>query len=184
MSPGFIIILLTIFFIMNTYHDGKYITMMKTWTKYYKMFGIGFAGLSAYIFFKKNPSDTRTMLTAASGLMKHIPIDKDTASVINPVLDMTGANNKEENRIISSGNNSSGNNSSGNNGTKRSVSETKKKYVASQQGWKCNSCNSELNAWFEVDHTIRIDRGGSNNIDNLVALCRECHGKKTAFEKF
>ena len=174
MSPGFIIILLTIFFIMNTYHDGKYITMMKTWTKYYKMFGIGFAGLSAYIFFKKNPSDTRTMLTAASGLMKHIPIDKDTASVINPVLDMTGANNKDENRIISSGNN----------GTKRSVSETKKKYVASQQGWKCNSCNSELNAWFEVDHTIRIDRGGSNNIDNLVALCRECHGKKTAFEKF
>ena len=174
MSPGFIIILLTIFFIMNTYHDGKYITMMKTWTKYYKMFGIGFAGLSAYIFFKKNPSDTRTMLTAESGLMKHIPIDKETASVINPMLDLTGANNKEEHRIMTSGGG----------GTKRSVSETKKKYVASQQGWKCNSCKSELNAWFEVDHTVRIDRGGSNNIDNLVALCRECHGKKTAFEKF
>lgn len=174
MSPGFIIIILTIFFIMNTYHDGKYITMMKTWTKYYKMFGIGFAGLSAYLFFKKNPSDTRTMLTAASGLIKNIPIDKETASVINPVLDLTGINNKEENRIIASGTN----------GTKRSVSETKKKYVASQQGWKCKSCNSELNAWFEVDHTVRIDRGGSNNIENLVALCRECHGKKTAFEKF
>ena len=35
-----------------------------------------------------------------------------------------------------------------------------------------------------LNHTVRIDRGGSNNIENLVALCRECHGKKTAFEKF
>ena len=36
--------------------------------------------------------------------------------------------------------------SSGGKGTKRSVSETKKKYVASQQDWKCNGCNNQLNA--------------------------------------
>jgi 5-methylcytosine-specific restriction endonuclease McrA len=24
--------------------------------------------------------------------------------------------------------------------------------------------------------------GGSNNVDNLVALCRNCHGKKTTIE--
>ena len=69
-----------------------------------------------------------------------------------------------------------------NNNSKRSVSETKKKFVASQQGWKCNSCNEQLQAWFEVDHKTRLDSGGTNNIDNLVALCRNCHGKKTALE--
>jgi 5-methylcytosine-specific restriction endonuclease McrA len=27
-----------------------------------------------------------------------------------------------------------------------------------------------------------LEYGGSNHIDNLVALCRECHGKKTTIE--
>jgi 5-methylcytosine-specific restriction endonuclease McrA len=66
--------------------------------------------------------------------------------------------------------------------TKRSVSETKKKFVASRQGWKCGECQDQLNAWFEVDHKIRLEHGGSNHVDNLVALCRECHGKKTTIE--
>ena len=66
--------------------------------------------------------------------------------------------------------------------TKRSVSETKKKYVAAQQSWKCGHCNKQLPAWFEVDHKIRLEHGGSNHIDNLVALCRDCHGEKTAME--
>ena len=66
--------------------------------------------------------------------------------------------------------------------TKRSVSETKKKYVAAQQGWKCGHCKKQLPAWFEVDHKIRLEHGGSNHIDNLVALCRDCHGEKTAME--
>ena len=66
--------------------------------------------------------------------------------------------------------------------TKRSVSETKKKFVASRQGWKCGGCGQQLNAWFEVDHKIRLEYGGSNHIDNLVAMCRECHGEKTTME--
>jgi len=66
--------------------------------------------------------------------------------------------------------------------TKRSVSETKKKYVAAQQGWKCGNCAKQLPAWFDVDHKIRLEHGGSNHIDNLVALCRDCHGEKTAME--
>ena len=69
---------------------------------------------------------------------------------------------------------------SGKGSSKRSVSETKKKYVAAQQGWKCGDCQRQLPAWFEVDHVIALEHGGSNHIDNLVALCRDCHGKKTA----
>ena len=66
--------------------------------------------------------------------------------------------------------------------TKRSVSETKKKYVASLQNWKCGHCQNQLNAWFEVDHKMRLENGGGNEVDNLIALCRDCHGKKTAME--
>jgi 5-methylcytosine-specific restriction endonuclease McrA len=71
-----------------------------------------------------------------------------------------------------------------NNATKRSVSETKKKFVAAQQSWKCGHCDRQLPAWYEVDHIVRLEHGGSNNVDNLVALCRDCHGKKTAMETF
>jgi len=71
---------------------------------------------------------------------------------------------------------------SGKMATKRCVSETKKKYVASNQHWKCGECNSQLNAWFEVDHKIRLEHGGGNDVNNLIALCRECHGKKTSME--
>jgi 5-methylcytosine-specific restriction endonuclease McrA len=71
---------------------------------------------------------------------------------------------------------------SGKNSNKRSVSETKKKFVAANQGWKCGHCLKQLPAWFEVDHKIRLEYGGTNHVDNLVALCRDCHGAKTAVE--
>jgi len=91
----------------------------------------------------------------------------------NPILGMaTPSQQYQENRIMQSGKKT----------TKRSVSETKKKFVASRQNWKCGDCNNQLTAWFEVDHKIRLEYGGSNHIDNLVALCRECHGKKTTIE--
>jgi 5-methylcytosine-specific restriction endonuclease McrA len=82
----------------------------------------------------------------------------------------------QEKKLMTSGASDSGKK------TKRSVSETKKKFVAARQGWKCGDCQDQLNAWFEVDHKIRLEYGGSNHIDNLVALCRDCHGEKTAME--
>lgn len=88
-------------------------------------------------------------------------------------------NNMNNNNI----NNNNMNNNTGTKTTKRSVGETKKKYVASQQGWICGHCQKQLNAWFEVDHKHSLENGGSNHISNLIALCRECHGKKTALER-
>jgi 5-methylcytosine-specific restriction endonuclease McrA len=66
--------------------------------------------------------------------------------------------------------------------TKRSVSETKKKFVAASQNWLCGDCRRQLPAWFEVDHVIALHNGGTNEVGNLVALCRDCHGKKTAMD--
>lgn len=72
--------------------------------------------------------------------------------------------------------------SKGKSGSKRSVSETKKKFVASAQQWKCNGCAEMLDHTFEIDHLVRLEYGGTNETDNLIALCRNCHGKKTAAE--
>jgi len=61
----------------------------------------------------------------------------------------------------------------------RKVSDQLKKIVASQQRWNCKKCKNILDATYEVDHIIALEDGGSNHIQNLQALCRNCHGKKT-----
>ena len=65
----------------------------------------------------------------------------------------------------------------------RSVSEARKKAVAASQGWKCSACNNVLSATYEVDHIIELQDGGSNEVDNLTAMCRNCHGDKTLRER-
>jgi hypothetical protein len=188
------------FMMYNIYHDGKYTKILLSWKKYYSMAFIGFVAVMVYLLFKRNPAHFKSILLYANNMIKYAPIDKSSLSMISPILDFTAGSGgcedgkgfmeslnedlnpgfgymTQEKRILASGNNRGGNKA-----TKRSVSETKKKYVASQQDWKCNGCNQQLNAWFEVDHKIRLDQGGGNEVDNLVALCRECHGKKTAME--
>ena len=186
---------LTAFFIANTYYDGKYIQIMKGWKKYYQMISIGFVGLSAYLFIKKYPGHSRSLFTHANGIIKYLPIDRDATNFLFDLTDKremfsqpndnyNNNNSAAQQRVMTSGGASVGGTGTGMQvkATKRSVSETKKKFVAAQQGWKCGACKQQLPAWFEVDHKIRLDNGGSNHVDNLVALCRDCHGKKTAFE--
>jgi hypothetical protein len=182
MRVGLIVFIITSFLITDTYHDGKYVKLLKSWKKYYQMAFIGFLGLSAYLFIRKHPTQSKSLLLHANDLIKYMPIDKEAGELFTPLFDLTNkssftnelsnAQQQQERKIMSSGKTA----------TKRSVSETKKKYVASQQGWKCGKCNRQLPAWFEVDHTIRLEHGGTNEVTNLVALCRDCHGEKTAME--
>jgi len=67
---------------------------------------------------------------------------------------------------------------------KRNVSSLTKKMVASNQEWKCGSCNQTLDYTYEIDHHIPLFKGGSNEFSNLIALCRNCHGKKTLHENY
>ena len=194
---------ITAFFIYNAYHDGKYTKMLFVFKKYYKMIFYALLGVGIYILLKRNPSQGRNMLLYANNLVKFMPIDKTSMDMLSPVFDFTNNNNSNNNNNNDEGShgfmgslnhmlpqNSANMNAnserrllgSGKVGTKRSVSETKKKYVASQQNWKCGDCGEQLNAWFEVDHKVRLEHGGGNDVQNLVALCRECHGKKTAME--
>jgi hypothetical protein len=65
----------------------------------------------------------------------------------------------------------------------RNVTALQKKKVAASQEWKCGHCMSILDASYEVDHIVALYRGGTNSETNLVALCRNCHGKKTVNER-
>jgi hypothetical protein len=150
---------------------------------------IGILGVSLYLLLKRNPGQSKKMLLYTNNLIKYMPIDKSTVDMISPIFDFTSKTDNnfmsEMNGIQNPGTNPSIKQRlqlSGQKATKRSVSETKKKYVASIQDWKCGHCNNKLTHTFEIDHKVRLEHGGGNEPDNLVALCRECHGQKTASE--
>ena len=199
MKRELIIIAITVFLIANTYSDGKYVDIMRGWKKYYAMAGYAFAGLSVMLYLRKFGTSTGDILTDATELIKHIPIDQDASDVLSPMMGFA-KDTMGWSRGLGGGGGGGGNEpfvtqdnttrherrmmGSGNNGTKRSVGETKKKYVAANQGWKCAKCANQLSAWFEVDHKTSLEHGGSNEVSNLEALCRECHGEKTATSRF
>ena len=161
------------------------------------MAGIFLGACALFWLLKKDPRRASRMLEHSNEYLKYLPVDKNTSSIISPILDFTSKQSYAQN-MPSQGNTVSGKSYSVldmysstreqpephglKKATKRSVSETKKKYVASSQNWKCGDCQEQLSAWYEVDHKIRLEYGGSNNLDNLVALCRECHGRKTTIE--
>ena len=174
-----ILLIIAGFIMANIYTEGKYTKVLLSWKKYYQMAGVAFAAFMLYILLKKNPLRAREIVSASNDYIKYLPIDKNTSNIISPILDFTSkqqfANNNTESeqynypivsmnqqhaetRILHSGKKT----------TKRSV--------------KCGNCKNKLSAWFEVDHKTRLEHGGSNHVDNLVALCRECHGEKTAME--
>jgi hypothetical protein len=183
----------------NIYTEGKLLKSVFVYKKYYQMAAVALGAFVLYYLFKRNPANMTGLIQSSHEYLKYMPVDKNTSSLLNPILDFTskfsdqrldisnpvlnmnGGNSRQEyaeSRIQTSGATGPAEKKA----TKRSVSETKKKYVAAQQNWCCGNCQKQLPAWFEVDHKIRLEHGGSNHIDNLVALCRDCHGEKTAIE--
>jgi len=180
---------LTSFFVYNAYADGKYTKMLMSFKKYYKMIFYTLLGIGIYCMLKRDTTKAKDMLFYANNVIKCLPIDKNSMDILSPIIDFTSTPNNSfmesfngiesqqprfcsEQKILSCGKG----------GTKRSVSETKKKYIASNQDWKCGNCREQLNHTFEIDHRVRLEYGGGNDVNNLIALCRNCHGKKTASE--
>ena len=189
------ILFITAGLMYNAYYDNIFSKKIKENMKSIKIGLIGLGGLILYLFLKRHPTESRKMLHHASEMIKYMPIDKNSKDLINPFFDLTQNNSffspqqaptapqnntvtPQMKRMLRSG---------GNIGKpttmKRSVSETKKKYVASSQKWCCGHCKQQLDATFEVDHIIELQNGGSNEISNLVALCPNCHRKKTMMTK-
>jgi Zn finger protein HypA/HybF involved in hydrogenase expression len=147
------------------------------------MASFAFIGLSIYLFINKNPNETKNLIFHARDIIKYMPIDSNTSDILTPIFDFTNTRNKlnkignkqiintpQMKRMIQSGKNTN----------KRSVSETKKKFIASQQNWKCNNCGNQLNHTFQIDHKIDLQYGGTNEVSNLAALCNNCHAIKTS----
>lgn len=205
-----IIILIVTGYIMYVHHtNDNLIERFMKWKKHAKTIGIGLFGFSLFLFIRKNPNEGKNIVHSLSELIKNAPIDRNAQDFISPILNYGSSTRKnvryttyeedagfvespikpmkgmeevdiptfnydsaspQQKRMLNSGKNPKS----------RSVSETKKKFVASQQGWKCAQCKKTLNAWFEIDHVRPLEYGGTNEVGNLSALCRDCHGEKTA----
>jgi len=199
---------ITALIVGNMYFDNLLVKKFMQWKKYYRMVGITIFGILLFLFCRRNPKESTALLQNANELIRLMPIDRNTTSLLQPILQYNRMGRMDGTRPFNKqmSNNMQSSLSSHDtvmgtatpyshlvggeamqptvavSKTKRSVSETKKKYVASRQNWTCKECGSILTAWFEIDHITRLEYGGSNDASNLVALCRNCHGKKTAME--
>jgi 5-methylcytosine-specific restriction endonuclease McrA len=52
----------------------------------------------------------------------------------------------------------------------------RKKECFERDDYKCQDCNSPF--VLDAHHIIRRSRGGSDDLDNLVTLCRICHSRR------
>lgn len=190
----------------HIYTDGKYLKLALQHKKYIKMAGIALVGLFLFYVLKKlSPSKKREFLQMSNEYLKHLPIDRNASSFISPILDFTSNNYFASGAGAAAAAAAGGATLPVGNGrgggpryvasaeigggvggaaqkVKRSVSETRKKFVASRQGWKCNSCNMLLDFTYEIDHVKSLASGGDNSVDNLVALCVGCHKQKTLMD--
>ena len=176
----------------NIYYDGKIVRYIVSRKKYWQMAGVLFVFFMLYYLIKKNPLNAQHILTTTNEYVKYLPLDKSTVNMISPILDFSSKTNWSGN---------SGNYIGGDKHPiieiqkikrptdtntliyKRSVSETKKKYISAQQGWKCGHCQQQLSSTYEVDHIVPLYKGGSNDLTNLVSLCPNCHRNKTSMDR-
>ena len=64
------------------------------------------------------------------------------------------------------------------------LNHSQKETVIRRCGFRCNHCKKYLkNHNVEFDHIIPLRVSGNNNIGNYQSLCRNCHIKKTKYDK-
>lgn len=203
MRLEFIVFCLTILGMAHIYTDGKYLKLALQHKKYIKMAGIALVGLFLFYVLKKlSPNKKREFLQMSNEYLKHLPIDRNATNFISPILDFTSNNyfagagagaaavSAAGAPTLPVGNGRRGvaataeigGGGGGLQKVKRSVSETRKKFVASRQGWRCKSCDMLLDFTYEIDHVKSLASGGDNSVDNLVALCVGCHKQKTLMD--
>lgn len=174
MSIQFWIIVICALSLYNIYYETNIFKYFQNYKKYYKMGIVLVFGLGAMKILNSSSKMSYENMQTLNQFIKILPMDKNSKDMLTPFL-----SNHDMNTPMRSVQTLQ---QSGKKSNKRCVSETKKKYVASLQNWKCNKCHDQLSAWYEVDHKLRLEYGGTNELDNLEALCRECHGRKTAME--
>ena len=65
---------------------------------------------------------------------------------------------------------------------RKKINKDVKQQILNKQENACGECKITLSPYFELDHIIGLQFGGTDEESNLMALCRECHGKKSIVE--
>ena len=51
--------------------------------------------------------------------------------------------------------------------------------ILARQAGRCALCRESLNGVYDIDHTLPLCLSGTNELENLRALCKECHKRET-----
>ena len=65
---------------------------------------------------------------------------------------------------------------------RHNISKYIKQQIVDNQEHKCGDCKNELSEYFQLDHIIALQFGGTDDESNLMVLCCECHAKKSIKE--
>ena len=199
-----------LFYLLISFLVLKYYFKFEIVDKIFKYFKLVIVGILIYLFIKYyNNKELKSSILNSITKIDKVPVERgivefenywNTFNNLKNNIINNNTNNQEDininNNNINSNidNNMSSNlinNSIKNNKNhniistkyKRNVTNGQKKYVGARQQWKCGHCRQILDASYEVDHIKALYKGGTNDLDNLVALCRNCHGKKTIEER-
>jgi len=65
---------------------------------------------------------------------------------------------------------------------RRKINKDLRQSIVDKQENACGSCKLALTSYFQIDHTVGLQFGGTNEESNLMALCCECHAMKSIAE--
>jgi hypothetical protein len=142
--------------------------------------------LTVYYILKYNPAKAKQIICSSDEYLKYMPIDK--TQVVLFLLYWISPKQKwgeleGENRTVLGFDTTASHHRRGRTQTTPRLNgrcPKRRKVRGVRQQWHCGNCNNILN--HEIDHIISLNNGGSNHVDNLVALCPACHREKTAME--
>lgn len=164
---------------LNTYYDGKlFRSVYDKHRKYFHVLVILLVGLAVFYSLTLQPLKWQLMVEKADPYMP-----EDMRRAIHPVLDFTNRHFAQQVREASLVRDAPLQGLAARGKVMRNVTERTKKLVAASQQWVCAICRTTLPPTYEVDHIVRLEYGGSNDISNLQALCPNCHRYKTMTEK-
>ena len=69
-----------------------------------------------------------------------------------------------------------------NNYKRRKISKHVRQHIVDNQNNCCGKCKKEFTPYFQIDHIIGLQFGGTDDESNLMALCCECHAMKSIAE--
>ena len=65
---------------------------------------------------------------------------------------------------------------------RKKLNANERNQVRENQDNLCGICKKDITKVFQIDHVIALQYGGTNTMDNLMALCCECHSTKSIAE--